>query len=142
MRALVNHGAIKGPTAALLTGLWGLGCVLALSTASPAHAQDWINLTQVCKEQYHQPSAVVQQVGGHNDAYSYQCFLPQANSYGAGATVDQSGPGVSANINFGGGQPLGDLDVQAWCNKYMAGLPATAWEGSNQWTCGDGSVSF
>lgn len=142
MKTLINRGARKRPATALLAGLWGLGSVLGLATAGPAHAQDYIDLTQVCKNQYNQPAAVVQQVDGNNDAYSYECVLPYLDSYSAGANVDRGGPGVSAGINFGGGQRLGGLDVQGWCNKYMAGLPATAWEGSNQWTCGDGSVSF
>lgn len=109
--------------------------VLGLVTAPPAHAVPAINLTEVCKDQYQQPRAEVRQLDGHNDAFSYYCFLPDHASGSASVEIERK-PGGSVSFDWGGGTDLGPLNVQAWCDKHMGGLPATAWEGTNQWSCG------
>lgn len=101
---------------------------MLMSAAATAHAAPQIDLTQVCKEQYKQPTAKVKRLPDHNDPYSFYCYLEQrTRSVGIPS-------GVTAEITE---VPLGDLDVQAFCNRHYGGAPATGWGSSNPyWTCG------
>lgn len=117
------------------TGVAGVAAVIAfslLTVGTPsANAAPRVDVTQVCKEQYKQPTAEAKRLEGHDDPYSFYCQLPQRT-----ASVGIPS-GITAQISW---IPLGDLDVQAYCNKHYGGAPAKGWGSTDPyWTCGGDS---
>jgi hypothetical protein len=100
-----------------------------VGAAATAHASPALDLTQVCKENYKQPTAKVDRLPGHDDPYSFYCYIEDKT-----ATVGIPS-GVSDSITK---VSLGDLDVQAFCNRHHGGAPATGHMRGSQpyWTCG------
>lgn len=116
---------------AAVLGIAG-GTVLLVQPPVASAAQNSVDLVQVCKENYKQPTAQVGQLSGHADPYSFYCFLEEPNQ--------SVNAGLPANLNVTVGSTqvtLGDLDVQAYCNKHHPGSRATGrmnlW--MPYWTC-------